>query len=117
MELGRGIIITIGGMGLVFFSLAILLMAIVILNRLFKPEGANPGSALLAVAGEIQEDPECDPEVVAAVSAAMVMLAEEDRLELDQITRLGTKVGGASLWKAAVRTELVDTRDMRRRRW
>jgi len=104
-------------MGLVFFSLTILLLVIVALNRLFRPEEANPNSPSLAEAGQAQEAPEPDKELVAAVSAAVAILAEEARLEKEPKARLVAPGRGASLWRAVVRPQLLGARDLKRRKW
>jgi Na+-transporting methylmalonyl-CoA/oxaloacetate decarboxylase gamma subunit len=106
-------IITVGGMGLVFLSLAIILLVIIILNRLFSPQEANPGPLSLAEVGEPQED----PELVAAISAALAILAEEERVGKAWKAPVVAPTSGASLWKAAVWPQLLDARDFKGRKW
>ena len=115
MEIGQGIIITVGGMGLVFLSLAIIFLIIIVLNRVFSPKEANPGPLSLAEAGEIQESP--DPDLVAAISTALAILAEEERVEKAWKARGVTPTSGASLWKAAVWPQLLDARGLKGRKW
>lgn len=104
-------------MGLVFLSLTILLLVIMALNRLFRPKEANLNPPSLADVAQAQEASGLDRELVAAVSAAVAILAEEARLEKEPRARLVAPATGASLWKTVVRPQLADARDMKRRKW
>ena len=104
-------------MGLVFFSLTIILLVIVALNRLFGPKEANLNPPSLAEVGQAQEASQLDRELVAAVSAAIAILAEEARLEKEPRARLVAATRGASLWKTVARPQLLDARDLKRRKW
>ena len=118
MEIGRGIIITIGGMGLVFLSLAVILLVIMALNWWFSSKEANSGSLSLVEAGETQDDHdlETDEELVAAISVAVAILAEEVGLKRESKTRVAARKNGASLWRAVVWPQFFDVGGLRRRR-
>jgi Na+-transporting methylmalonyl-CoA/oxaloacetate decarboxylase gamma subunit len=125
--MGQGIIITIGGMGLVFLSLAIILLVIVALNKLFSPKGANSGSLSVVEAEDAPEGlgpnpyhdltPETNDELVAAISTALAILTEEVKLEKEWKARVVARTNGASLWKAAMWPQLLDTRGLKGRQW
>ena len=127
MEIGRGIIITVGGMGLVFLSLAIIFLIIIVLNRVFSPKEANSGSLSLVGAEDAPEGlgpnpyhdlpPETNDELVAAISAALAILTEEVKLEKEWKARVVARTNGASLWKAAMWPQLLDARGLKGRKW
>ncbi len=116
MEIGRGLIITAGGMGLVFLSLAIILLVIIALNRILGPNEvpATPRPLAEALSGnpvEMEED------AVAAISAALAVMMEEEEPKKKPPARAAASGGGASLWRAAVWPQFSGMGDLRGWRW
>jgi sodium pump decarboxylase gamma subunit len=67
----QGLWITVVGMGLVFSALGILVLAMMALDRLFRPKGEEAGP------GETLEEPSAEEEEVAAIAVALASLLKE----------------------------------------
>jgi Na+-transporting methylmalonyl-CoA/oxaloacetate decarboxylase gamma subunit len=89
----QGIYVTVIGMGLVFFSLGILLLAMIALERLFRPDSfSSPG----VVAPPPKEVSKGEEEKVAAIAVAIASaLAEADSVGSTELTEV--RVEGAEL--------------------
>lgn len=71
MDIQAGIYVTIVGMALVFSALAILMLAIMALNRVFPPkEGTAPGQSTI---GESSEE---ETAITAAIAVALSLASE-----------------------------------------
>jgi len=73
LDIQAGIYVTIVGMALVFSALTILMLAIMVLNRVFRPkEETSPG-----VSAE-RKGPEEESVIVAAMAVALSLASEEE---------------------------------------
>jgi sodium pump decarboxylase gamma subunit len=74
----QGIHVTVIGMGLVFFSLGILLLAMIALERLFRPDSfSSPGSSPGVVAPPPEGVSKGEEEKVAAIAVAIASVLAE----------------------------------------
>ena len=94
----------VAGMGIVFLTLALLMGALFVLERLFRPRPA---------ANEAREAKESHAEVAAAIAVVLARVLEDARAKP---TLAPSGRAGASLWQAVGRQELMASRGLRRRR-
>jgi Na+-transporting methylmalonyl-CoA/oxaloacetate decarboxylase gamma subunit len=71
LDVQAGINVTIIGMGLVFLALAILMLAIMTLNRVFRPKGQT-------TAGAMPDTGRPEEAAIAAIALALSLALEEE---------------------------------------
>ncbi len=112
-EFYKGLYVTLFGMGLVFLSLALIMCAIWLMERLFRreerEEQAAEGEALQAVVRV--EDVSEEDEVAVAIAVALATTeTEEKRLEQGKWLTLASAHGGASPWTVMGRQITMNSR-------
>lgn len=116
-NLTQGLYVTVFGMGLVFAALTILLLAMLVLERVFREEGASVREATPAEALEASAADGNRRAVVAAVGAAVVSLMEAGRAAAPHLPAPGPEAGIAtSPWSAAGRRDQMLSRELWRLR-
>jgi Na+-transporting methylmalonyl-CoA/oxaloacetate decarboxylase gamma subunit len=114
--LGEGALLVVVGMAVVFAALIILMVAIMILNRLFPDKGKKTEGPAL-VDGILSE--ESDREKVAVLAVALVKAMDMDR-EVIPEQRTVNAVGGSgepSRWAASGREQAMRSRRKAGRQW
>ena len=104
MDIQAGIHVTIVGMALVFSALTILMLAIMVLNRVFRPKEETSSSV-----SADREGPEEESAIVAAIAVALSLASEEEAE-----TRSPRPVSvlsirrGTGAWRNCARLQSVD---------
>jgi Na+-transporting methylmalonyl-CoA/oxaloacetate decarboxylase gamma subunit len=116
--LGEGALLVVVGMAVVFAALIILMVAIMILNRLFPDKGKKTEGPAL-VDGILSE--ESDREKVAVLAVALVKAMDMDKeREVMPEQRTVNAVGGSgepSRWAASGREQAMRSRRKAGRQW
>jgi Na+-transporting methylmalonyl-CoA/oxaloacetate decarboxylase gamma subunit len=116
--LGEGALLVVVGMAVVFAALIILMVAIMILNRLFPDKGKKTEGPAL-VDGILSE--ESDREKVAVLAVALVKAMDMDKeREVIPEQRTVNAVGGSgepSRWAASGREQAMRSRRKAGRQW
>ena len=116
--MGEGALLIVVGMAVVFAALIILMVAIMILNRLFPDKGKKTEGPAL-VDGILSE--ESDREKVAVLAVALVKAMDMDKeREVIPEQRTTNAVGGSgepSRWAASGREEAMRSRRKAGRQW
>jgi Na+-transporting methylmalonyl-CoA/oxaloacetate decarboxylase gamma subunit len=116
--LGEGALLVVVGMAVVFAALIILMVAIMILNRLFPDKGKKTEGPAL-VDGILSE--ESDREKVAVLAVALVKAMDMDKeREVIPEQRTTNAVGGSgepSRWAASGREQAMRSRRKAGRQW
>ena len=93
----QGLWITVMGMGLVFLALGILVLAMMALDRLFRPSAKGP------MATEAAEEPSTEEEEIAAIAVALASLLTKKEAPVGN-RQLGSALGdGPSPWSVVGR--------------
>ena len=116
--MGEGALLVVVGMAVVFAALIILMVAIMILNRLFPDKGKKTEGPAL-VDGILSE--ESDREKVAVLAVALVKAMDMDKeREVIPEQRTVNAVGGSgepSRWAASGREQAMRSRRKAGRQW
>lgn len=120
-EILDGLRVTVLGMGTVFAVLAILLVSIQILDRLFRPKAVESAEAGEQPEVESQTSPpspeQDDEEQVAAIAVAMALALEVRHRSMVTFPRTGSPKGSEDddvPWRLAGRQRLMDSRSLKR---
>ena len=114
--MGEGALLIVVGMAVVFAALVILMVAIMIINRLFPDKGKkSDGPALVgAIVSEQSER-----ERVAALAVAVAKAMEKDQEVISEQRMMGPVgwAGEASRWAASGREQAMRSRGKAGRQW
>ncbi len=104
--LWQGLVITVTGMGLVFLALGILVLAMIALDRLFRPKAEE------ALETGASEEPSAEEVVAITVALASLLTREEARVGDRQ---LGSALrDGPGAWSIVGRGQHLSVRKSRR---
>ena len=114
--MGEGALLILVGMAVVFAALLILMVAIMIINRLFPDKGKkSDGPALVgAIVSEQSER-----EMVAALAVAVAKAMEKDQEVISEQRMMGPVgwAGEASRWAVSGREQAMRSRGKAGRQW
>jgi sodium pump decarboxylase gamma subunit len=103
----QGLWITVVGMGLVFLALGILVLAMMALERLFRPRAKG------AMATGAAEEPSTEEEEIVAIAVALASLLTRREAQLNQ--QLGSALGdGPGSWSVVGRRQQLQGGKFRR---
>jgi sodium pump decarboxylase gamma subunit len=104
----QGLWITVMGMGLVFLALGILVLAMMALERLFRPRAKG------AMARGGAEEPSTEGEEIAAIAVALASLLRKKEARVED-RQLGSALGdGPSSWSVVGRGQQLRMGRIRR---
>ncbi len=93
----QGLWITVVGMGLVFLALGILVLAMMVLERLFRPRAEG------ALATGVAEEPSTEEEEIVAIAVALASLLTKKEAQVGD-RQLGSALGdGPGSWSVVGR--------------
>jgi sodium pump decarboxylase gamma subunit len=114
--LGEGALLVVVGMAVVFAALIILMVAIMILNRLFPDKGKKTEGPALAEA-IMSEQSEKERVAVLAVALAAAMEKEREVIPEQGTTSALGPSGEPSRWAASGREQAMRSRGKAGRQW
>ena len=104
----QGLWITVMGMGLVFLALGILVLAMMALERLFRPRTEG------AMATRAAEEPSTEEEEIAAIAVALASLLRKKEARVED-RQLGSALGdGPGSWSVVGRGQQLRMGRIRR---
>ena len=104
MDIQAGIHVTIVGMALVFSALTILMLAIMVLNRVFRPKEETSSSV-----SADREGPEEESAIVAAIAVALSLASEEEaETHSPRPVRVLSIRQGTGTWRNYARLQSVE---------
>ena len=114
--LGEGALLVVVGMAVVFAALFILMVAIMILNRLFPDKGKKTEGPAL-VDGILSEESDREKVAVLAVALAKAMERETEVIPEQRTTSALGPSGEPSRWAASGREQAMRSRGKAGRQW
>ena len=111
-DVWQGLYVTVAGMGLVFLSLSILMLAMIILDRVFR---RPPTEKKIQEAAASSESTVNNEALVAALAVALAMSPRKVPPVSGILSAVPEKGATASAWSLAGRQRLMNSRNLRGR--